>query len=84
MADTLALLMLGTQVCIFLASIIGLVHTLRNKTAIQEIHLLINSRLTEFKDTAQQLLSTSITAAHAAGVKQGREEPRNEKDGNYS
>lgn len=46
-----------------------------SRAAIQEIHLTINSRLTEFKDQTDKLLAASIEAAHAKGMAEGRNRP---------
>jgi hypothetical protein len=43
-----------------------------SRAAIQEIHLTINSRLTEFKEQTDKLLAVSIAAAHAKGIAEGR------------
>ena len=40
-----ASLLFGGQVCIFLTAAIGVIQGLRNKQAIQEVHLTVNSRL---------------------------------------
>lgn len=42
-----------------------------SRAAIQEVHLTVNSRLTEFKETSERLLAASIAAAHAEGRAQG-------------
>ena len=69
-----ASLLFGGQVCIFLTAAIGVIQGLRNKQAIQEVHLTVNSRLSEFKETTDKLLAASVIAAHAEGVTQGRAE----------
>ena len=43
-----------------------------SRAAIQEIHLTVNSRLTEFKDQTDKLLAASIAAAHAKGMQEAR------------
>lgn len=45
----------------------------KNADAIQEIHLTINSRLTEFKAQADALLAASVAAAHAEGQQAERD-----------
>ncbi len=48
------------------------INNLASRAAIQEIHLTINSRLTEFKEQSDKLLHSSIEAAHAKGLAEGR------------
>lgn len=42
-----------------------------SREAIQEIHLTINSRLTQFKEQTERLLLASVEAAHAKGRAEG-------------
>lgn len=42
-----------------------------SRAAIQEIHLTINSRLTQFQAQSAELLATSVEAAHAKGLAEG-------------
>ena len=42
-----------------------------SRAAIHEIHLTINSRLTQFQAQSAELLATSVKAAHAKGLAEG-------------
>lgn len=60
------IIILATAVATFGTAVMGLYVSFQNKTAIQEVHIIMNSRLTELLDLTQK-------AAHAAGVKEGEE-----------
>lgn len=57
------------QAIIALAALGALAVSIWNSTKIKEVHVLINSRLTE-------LLELTKTSSKAEGVKEGREQPR--------
>ena len=80
MPDILTWLAFGTQACVFVAAAFSAYQSVRNKAAITEVHLMVNSRLTEFKETSERLLSASVEAAHAEGVVQGKEEKMVQKN----
>lgn len=67
---------LVSQMVVFLTALAAAVQSFRNKAAIQEVHLTVNSRLTEFKQQADHLRETMVLAARAEGVLQGRKEAR--------
>jgi hypothetical protein len=62
--DLSAWIDLGIKVVTFIGAIGALLASLRNRIAIQEVHLSINSRLTE-------LIKSTSEAAHAAGRAEG-------------
>lgn len=50
----------------------GLEQSQQNTARIQEIHVIINSRLDEFKLEQRKLLETSVLLAHSQGVTEGK------------
>jgi hypothetical protein len=64
MFTTGALIIICIQVFAFVCAVVTIVQTLRNKAAIEEVHTLVNSRLTE-------LLELTKVAATAAGRLEG-------------
>lgn len=59
---------LVTQGVILITAAIGLIVSLRNRKAIQEVHLSVNSRL-------DQLVKLTEVAAFAEGVKSEKDNP---------
>lgn len=63
-----ATIILATQVVTLLAAIASLWSSRKNKASIQEVHVALNSRLTE-------LLKMTASASHAEGVKAEKDHP---------
>lgn len=76
--STAEILTLAGQVVVFLTALAAAIQSFRNRGAIQEVHLTVNSRLTEFKANSDQLRESMVAAAHAQGVLQGRLDAKNE------
>lgn len=57
-----------------LASVGALVLSFMNRNSIMQVHLLINSRL-------DQLLKSTADLAHASGVKEEQDRPKDKKKG---
>jgi hypothetical protein len=64
MISTGALIILATQGFTLLAALVSVLQAFRNKAAIQEVHFMVNSRLTE-------LLTATKEASHAVGKAEG-------------
>jgi hypothetical protein len=60
---------IAIKVVTFLGVVGAFLASLKNRAAIQEVHLSLNSRLSE-------LIEVAKTAAHAEGVAQGRAEEK--------
>jgi hypothetical protein len=67
-----AMLILATQGFTLLAALIAFIQSVKNSTAIREVHLSLNSRLTE-------LIQATKVAAHAAGKAEGQQQNVNER-----
>lgn len=59
-----AWLILATQGLALVGAAVGIIQSLRNRKAIQEVHFLVNSRLTE-------LLTITKASSHAEGRLEG-------------
>ena len=59
-------IILATQTVTLIAAIIGIVSSKKNKAAIQEVHVSINSRMDE-------LLKLTAAASKAEGIKEQKE-----------
>jgi hypothetical protein len=64
MISTGAIIILATQGFTLLTAIVSVFQAFRNKAAIQEVHLSVNSRLTE-------LIRVTKAASHAEGKAEG-------------
>jgi len=75
--DTLDLsLLLGANVLTLITASVGVVKGFQNAEKIQEVHLTINYRLTQFQDQTEKLLLASVITAHADGKAEGIAEAR--------
>ena len=64
-------IILASNALTLLTAAFGLLMGFKNADKIQEVHLTVNSRLTEFRDQTEKLLLASVVAAHADGTAEG-------------
>ena len=66
---TIEIIILITALCTMSTAIVSLFMSFRNKSAIRDVHISLNSRLSE-------LLKATANSAHAAGMTEEREKPK--------